>query len=96
MHIGTACSAPSNLSSGEKIAEQGADRIRELAQQDHLEQKTLNSASVGLESAQSVPQTAEVSEGMINTRVNQYQQMAVNKFTIEPKDNLGNLININV
>ncbi|MGB0833398.1 MAG: hypothetical protein ACPGR2_02665 [Psychrobium sp.] len=42
MYIKTSCSAACNLSSGEKIAEQGADRVREKAHEQQLEQERLN------------------------------------------------------
>lgn len=100
LHIKTSCNAACNLSSGEKIAEQGADRVREQAQLEHVQQQSLQqtqqSSHVKLETAQAVPEPTQISDNMVNARVNQYQQTSSNRFDTQPKDNLGSLINISV
>lgn len=98
MLINTSCNAPCNLSSGEAIAEQGADRLKEQTQQLEIQQQQqeLQSDSVKVESTQSVPQPHEVTPETVSARVNQYQDTPKTPFDTMPPQAVGSLINIQV
>lgn len=94
LYIKTSCSAACNLSSGEKIAEQGADRIREQKHKEQLEQERLTTDIQKVESAAVVERPQKISEQVINHRVNQYHSEKRSPFNIEASNNIGTLINV--
>ncbi|WP_435276706.1 hypothetical protein ACMAZF_07130 [Psychrobium sp. nBUS_13] len=73
LYIKTSCNAACNLSSGEKIAEQGADRVREQSHDKQLEQERLAIERQRVEAVTAVEQPQKVSDQTINHRVNEYQ-----------------------
>ncbi len=96
LYIKTSCNAACNLSSGEKIAEQGADRVREQSHDQQLEQERLAIERQRVETVTAVEQPQKISDQTINHRVNEYQSQGNSLFNTSAPNNIGTLINTKV